>query len=283
MHSPFLPTRGILPSCSSPSQQIQFWWRRTWSERKKVSNGFNEKLLLCEFFTPIKLKSKVCKWQSPPNPTWQSNLWGSYDISMVWKIQSYSCPMGGWGLAASRHPRGSHRGRKSPDLWQPVCICLLGCLIDQTEINPRINPSLQKLSFPTSSPFIYCPFSSFYSNKTGAWHISHSETLIHRPILREEDAITPLPAVSQGTGRGETNLPTPAACLPLSCHPSEDAETCLVPQSLSTYPSSRLHVQPLHLFPPPEEYLSMCPSSCQFCFVFFSNSWIFWFKFPPCF
>lgn len=32
--------------------------------------GFNEKLLLCEFFTPTMLKSRVCKWQSPPNPAW---------------------------------------------------------------------------------------------------------------------------------------------------------------------------------------------------------------------
>lgn len=82
-HSPFLPRPGILPFCSSPSQQIQFWWRRTWSEGKRVDKGFNKKLLLCEFFMPTVLKSRVCKRQSPPNPIWQSNLGSSWDVSMA--------------------------------------------------------------------------------------------------------------------------------------------------------------------------------------------------------
>lgn len=77
------------------------------------------------------------------------------------------------------------------------------------------------------------------------WFIDPSST------LHEEYTIIPLTAVSQGTGRGETNLPDQLSAYTshVPCH--DAVETCTSPHSLSTYlPSPAAHPA------------STCPSSC---------------------
>lgn len=150
---------------------------------------------------------------------------------VIWKTRSCSRP--------PRENRVQQQPgiRATPTEAESLQICSSQCVFFSSVV------SLTQLFLPTSSCSSHCLFSTSCSNKTGARQVSHGEIL--RADLsstpQEEYAVTPLPAASQGTWRGETNLPSPAACLTprgLSCPLCDAAEICPVPQSFSSCPAS---------------------------------------------
>lgn len=98
------------------------------------------------------------------------------------------------------------------------------------------NQALLNLSFPTRCCCIYNPLVQLLQHQTKGLAAVVKYWLTEPPHMpHEEYTITLLPVVSQGIGRGENNLPAPAACFPLSCSLSDAAETCSLPWTLSAY------------------------------------------------
>lgn len=150
------------------------------------------------------------------------------------------------GVRQQPGSRATPTEAESRQIWSSRCVF----------VSPVVSLTQPSLIKPFSShqlPFHLLPLPQLLQQHNRGWRVSHGEILIHRPIphAMEEYAVTPLPAVSQGTGRGETSLPAPAACLPLSCPPCRccgDLPWPTEPQRASTFPgsTSSLSVSPLH-------------------------------------